>query len=289
MNTAGPSPTPAERPLGESRRCGVIGSPIRHSLSPLLHRAAYAEAGLDWTYEAHQVDWAGLASFLAGLDDSWRGLSLTMPLKRAVLPLLDEISPLAAQAGAVNTVVLEGGRRVGHNTDVTGAVAAVRERVRQPVRTAVVLGGGATAAAVLLALADLGCRTILLVVRDAARAQPTAQVGARLPGAPTVQVAQFDAVGPELAGQADILVSTIPADAQQALALPLAGEVPTLFDVVYDPWPTPLDRLARSQGQTFVSGLDLLAHQAVGQFQLMTGLQMSPLGTMRAAAERALG
>jgi len=94
-------------------RCAVLGSPIVHSLSPVLHRAAYDALGLDWRYDAHEVTEAGLADFLDGLDTSWRGLSLTMPLKRAVLPLLDETSDRATQAGACNTVVLGGGRRIG--------------------------------------------------------------------------------------------------------------------------------------------------------------------------------
>ena len=110
------------------RRCAVLGSPIAHSLSPVLHRAAYDALGLDWSYDAVEVSEDGLPGFLDGLDGSWRGLSLTMPLKRTVVPLLDEMSARAAQARAANTVVLDAGRRVGHNTDIPGAVAAIRER-----------------------------------------------------------------------------------------------------------------------------------------------------------------
>ena len=91
-------------------RCAVLGRPIAHSLSPAMHRAAYARLELDWTYDACEVGEQDLPAFVAGLDDSWRGLSLTMPLKRAVLPLLDEVSPVASQVGAANTVVLERGR-----------------------------------------------------------------------------------------------------------------------------------------------------------------------------------
>src|SRR5688572_28400212 len=99
-------------------RCAVLGSPIEHSLSAELHRAAYVELGLDWRYDAVEVDEAGLAGFLDGLGPEWRGLSLTMPLKRAVVPLLDEVRDRAVEAGAANTVLLGEGRRVGHNTDV---------------------------------------------------------------------------------------------------------------------------------------------------------------------------
>ncbi len=115
------------------RRCGVLGDPIAHSLSPVLHRAAYAELGLDWSYDAHRVPAGGLESFLAGLDDTWRGLSLTMPLKREALPLVDRLTDRARLAGAVNTLLVEpGGERVGDNTDLPGAAAAVRERTSAP-------------------------------------------------------------------------------------------------------------------------------------------------------------
>ncbi|MDP9445210.1 MAG: shikimate dehydrogenase, partial [Actinomycetota bacterium] len=141
----------------------MLGSPVAHSLSPVLHTAAYRALGLDWTYTAHQIDEAGLAAFLDGLDASWRGLSLTMPLKRAVIPLLDGMSDVAAAAQAVNTVLLErDGRRVGDNTDVGGMVSAVRERTSAQIGSAAVLGAGATARSAVVALAQLGCRAVRL-------------------------------------------------------------------------------------------------------------------------------
>lgn len=266
------------------RRCAVLGSPIAHSLSPVLHRAGYAAVGLDWTYEAHEVDESGLAGFLDGLDPTWRGLSLTMPLKRAVVPLADELSERARQAGAANTLVLEDGRRVCHNTDVTGAAAAIRERTSHPIRSAVVLGGGATATSTILALADLGCDAVTLVVRDAGRAEETLAAAGRHPVRPEVRTTGFDSPAVE----ADIVVSTIPAAAQTPEVVRLAARSPVVFDVVYHPWPTPLASSARAEGRTLVSGLDLLVHQACDQFTLMTGLDPAPLETMRAAGERAL-
>lgn len=127
------------------RRAAVLGSPIGHSLSPVLHRAAYAALGLDWSYEAIDVDEAGLAGFLDGLDESWAGLSLTMPLKRTVIPLLHGLSPTAAAVDAVNTVLLHGdGRRIGDNTDVAGMVAAlpVVPAGEVPVERVAILGAG---------------------------------------------------------------------------------------------------------------------------------------------------
>jgi shikimate dehydrogenase len=226
----------------------------------------------------------GLAAFLAGLDASWRGLSLTMPLKRAVLPLLDDVSERARQAGGANTVVLAGGRRSGHNTDVPGISAAVRERHDGSVERAVVLGGGATAASAVLGLADLGCRHVTLLVRDSGRAALTVAAAGRHLDGPVVDVRPLGSP----AVPADVLVSTIPAAAQTPEVLVRVADVPVVFDVVYDPWPTPLTVAAERAGRTVVSGLDLLVHQAVLQVELMTGLPGAPLEAMRAAGRRAL-
>jgi shikimate dehydrogenase len=276
----GPSPS------GAARRCAVLGSPIRHSLSPVLHQAAYDELGLGWSYEACEVDVAGLPTFLDGLGPVWRGLSLTMPLKRAVLPLVDEIGESARRAGAANTVLLGEGRRVGHNTDVPGAVEAVRERWTGPLSRAVLLGGGATAASLVLALADLGCRSVTLLVRDDSRAAETVAVAARHPAGPEIEVRRIG--GPAPAPAADIVVSTIPAAAQTADLLDVAGRAGVVFDVVYDPWPTPLAAQTIERGQVLVTGLDLLVHQAVLQVELMTGVAGAPLEVMRRAGETAL-
>ncbi len=265
-------------------RCAVLGSPIAHSLSPVLHRAAYAELGLGWAYEAVELTEGGLAEFLDGLDASWRGLSLTMPLKRAVVPLVDELSDRARQAQAANTVVLDGGRRSGHNTDIPGIAAALRERYDGPVDAALVLGGGATAASAVLALADLGCTTVTLVVRDEVRAQETLAAAARHPSSPAVDVRPFGAPVPG----ADVLVSTIPAAAQDDGVLDLLDGVRAVFEVIYEPWPTPLAVRARRDGRVLVGGLDLLVHQAVLQVELMTGCRPAPLAAMRAAGEREL-
>jgi shikimate dehydrogenase len=269
-------------------RCAVLGSPIAHSLSPVLHRAAYDVLGLDWVYETHDVTADRLRGFLDGLDATWRGLSLTMPLKRAVLPLLDETGPAAERSGAVNTVLLHEGRRTGHNTDIPGAVAALRERYDGPRERAVVLGGGATATSTLLALADLGCREVTLLVRAAARAEETVRAAARHPSRPRVEVRRLGPEPPAGDVPLDVVVSTIPASAQTREVLAVADAARVVFDVVYDPWPTPLAVRAVHAGQVLVGGLDLLVHQAVLQVELMTGSDEAPLAAMRAAGERAL-
>ncbi len=260
-------------------RCAVLGSPIAHSLSPVLHRAAYAELGLDWSYEAIEVTEAGLAGFVESRDESWRGLSLTMPLKRTVWPLLDEVDDDARRSRAANTVVFEGSRRLGANTDIPGAVAALRERGVDSLSSVVVLGGGATAASMLISSADLGCRQALLAVREPARAAETVEVVTTAVPDLQLAVTTLDEVAPV----ADLVVSTIPAQAQTRALLDRL-DAPAVFEVRYDPWPTPI---VESSAGVVVGGLDLLVHQAALQVELMTG-STAPLAAMRAAGEAAL-
>ncbi|MCW2752720.1 MAG: shikimate dehydrogenase [Marmoricola sp.] len=265
------------------RHCAVLGSPIDHSLSPVLHRAAYAELRLPWTYEAIEVEERELAGFVAGLDRSWRGLSLTMPLKRAVMPLLDDLDEWSRISGSANTVVFNHGALTGHNTDVPGAVAALRSRWRGPFTTAVVLGGGATAASMLIALGELGCQQARLLVREPSRAAETIEVVERYELGPAIEVGTLG----EPVGAADLVVSTIPAAAQTPWMVQSADDCPVIFEVIYDPWPTPLAAAALVSGRILVSGLDLLVHQAAIQVTLMTKAP-APLAAMIAAGEGAL-
>jgi shikimate dehydrogenase len=268
-------------------RCAVLGDPIDHSLSPVIHRAAYAALGLDgWRYDAVPVPSGGLAGFLDGLDPAeWRGLSLTMPLKREALPLLGSYDDWVRDTGACNTVLLEpDGSRHGLNTDVTGALMVLGEH-DVPVTRAVVLGGGATATSMLLALAERGMRHATLLVRDADRAADTVRAVAAHRSAPTVEVSALDEAE-EL--EADVLVSTVPASAQVPDLVAATARVPLVFDVVYDPWPTPVAVAAVQSGRTVLSGLDLLVAQAVNQVVAMTGRFDVPVGAMRRAAEEAL-
>ncbi|MFC9592511.1 shikimate dehydrogenase [Streptomyces sp. NPDC056944] len=268
------------------RRAAVLGSPIAHSLSPVLHRAAYAELGLDdWAYDRFEVDEAGLAGFVGELDGSWAGLSLTMPLKRAIIPLLDEISDTAASVEAVNTVVLrEDGRRAGDNTDIPGMVAALRERGVEKVGSAAVLGAGATASSALAALARICAGPVTAYVRSEARAEEMRGWGERL----GVDVRTADWERAAEAFDAPLVIATTPAGTTNALATAVPDRVGTLFDVLYDPWPTALAAAWSDRGGKVVGGLDLLVHQAVLQVEQMTGVPKAPLAAMRAAGERAL-
>ena len=154
-----------------TRHAGVLGSPIRHSLSPTLHTAGYEAAGLtDWDYTPHEVDEGGLPPFVAGLDVMWRGLSLTMPLKVAAFDVADEVSELARRAGAINTLVRTDAGWIADNTDVYGLRAALREAgVTAPART-LVLGSGATARSAALALHELDAEQVGIAARDEAKA-----------------------------------------------------------------------------------------------------------------------
>ncbi|MEU7077776.1 shikimate dehydrogenase [Streptomyces sp. NPDC046409] len=271
--------------MSVTRRAAVLGSPIAHSLSPVLHRAAYTELGLDhWSYDRFEVDEAGLPGFVEGLDSTWAGLSLTMPLKRAIMPMLDGISDTAASVEAVNTVVLtEDGRRLGDNTDIPGMVAALRERGVEKVGTAAVLGAGATASSALAALAEICTGPVTAYVRSEARADEMRGWGRRL----GVDVRVADWAEADEALRAPLVIATTPAGTTDALAGAVPSAPGTLFDVLYDPWPTALASRWVATGAGVVGGLDLLVHQAVLQVEQMTGLD-APLAVMRAAGEAAL-
>ncbi len=290
----------------------MLGSPIAHSLSPVLHTAAYGALGLDWSYEAIECDEAGLPGLLAGLDPSYGGLSLTMPLKATVLPLLDTVTPLAAAVEAANTVVLRDGARHGDNTDVPGMVRALADAGVGPGERPVVLGAGGTARSALAALArsapgggdDAGSAgsadsadsadradrapEVTVVVRNPGRARALQSAGERLGVA--VRLAAWPAY--DVLREATLVVSTVPGGAADGLAS--AGpaddgwraDLP-LFDVLYHPWPTPLASAALAAGAPVVGGLDLLVHQAVLQVELMTGRQ-PPVHALAEAGRSAL-
>ncbi|MFF4220128.1 shikimate dehydrogenase [Streptomyces nondiastaticus] len=272
--------------MTQRHRAAVLGSPIAHSLSPVLHRAAYAELGLgEWTYDRFEVDEAALPAFLDELDGSWAGLSLTMPLKRAVIPLLDEVSDTAAAVEAVNTVVFtEDGRRLGDNTDIPGIAAALRERGVTSTASAAVLGAGATASSALAALAGICTGEVTVYVRSEARAAEMREWGERL----GVAVRTEDWARAAEALTAPLVVATTPAGATDALAEAVPDRPGALFDVLYEPWPTPLAAAWSARGGTVLGGLDLLVHQAVLQVERMTGRAKAPLAAMRAAGEAAL-
>jgi shikimate dehydrogenase len=259
----------------------VLGRPIGHSLSPVIHRAGYTAAGLsEWSYTAHDCGEDGLAGFVAGLDPEWVGLSLTMPLKEVALDVADEVAPVAAAIGAANTLVRSpAGTWRAENTDAPGMVDALTAAGVSTVDRVSVLGAGGTARAVLAAARDLGAAAVEVYARrpDAvAELDPVAeQLGITLIGAGWDKATS--------AADADVVVSTVPRGVADPLAATMRWRpAGVLFDAVYDPWPTPLAAAAERSGCRIVSGLDLLLAQAVRQFELYTGVD-APVAAMRAA------
>lgn len=269
------------------RRCGVVGHPVAHSLSPAMHRAAYVRLGLDWTYDAVDVAPGGLGSHVQTLDGTWRALSVTAPHKRDALALAESADDVATLVGGANTLLLDGSVRAA-NTDVPGAAAALRERGVGDLGTVRVLGAGATAASLAVAVAELGAERLELVVRDPGRARETVGVAERV----GLQVTVRGLGVAESPGATDLLVSTIPgtglAEGPGGDPLRWLEGAHAVFDVVYTPWPTRLTSTAESAGLPTVSGLDLLAHQAVEQVRLMADGEVEAT-VLRDAALRELG
>jgi len=275
-------------------KAAVLGKPIAHSLSPTLHRAAYAALGLtDWTYDLVECDGAGLADYVNARGLEWAGLSLTMPLKRTVLPLLDHVDHLATATGGANTVVFRPEGRYGYNTDVQGIVDALTEAGAAVLASTgpgsvTIIGSGATACSALAAVGELGAPGADVIARNPARAaglQATAdRLGLKVRLRPWEDLTSGDAVVP------DLLISTVPAGAADEYAerLVLSHQAPpALLDVVYHPWPTPLARAARAAGAIMANGYAMLLHQAAAQVELMTG-KPAPLAAMREAGEQEL-
>jgi shikimate dehydrogenase len=277
---------------GAAHRAAVLGSPIAHSLSPALHAAAYAALGLDdWSYTAHEVTEGDLARFAAGLGPEWAGLSLTMPLKEAAFAVADEVSALAREVGAVNTLVRRpGGGWSADNTDVHGMTRALQEAgAGDAVATsghALVLGSGATARSAVASLAELGAERVTFAVRGSARAETVSQARDRGIGVRECGLGELSAVLPGVS----LVVSTLPGGAAPAGLLgdapDLAGRV--LLDVVYAGWPTPLAQAFDEAGGRVVSGFEMLLYQAARQVELMTG-HRAPVAAMRAAGLAAMG
>jgi shikimate dehydrogenase len=266
-----------------AKKGAVLGKPIAHSLSPALHRAAYAALGLDgWSYTSIECGEGDLPALLDGCGPDWAGLSLTMPLKRAVLPLLDRAEPLAEATGGANTVVFADGERHGYNTDVPGIVTALTEAGVKDPGAVTILGAGATACSALAAVGELGVAQAQVVVRDPSRAGALLAAARRL-GA-RVELTDSPPPAPGL------LISTLPAGAADGYSERIRGSrlaPAAVLDVVYAPWPTPLAVAASQAGAIVVAGFDMLLHQAAGQVELMTG-RPAPVAQMRVAGQAAL-
>lgn len=262
------------------RRAAVIGSPIEHSLSPVLHNAAYAALGLDWEYTRLECSEDGVASLVASLGPEWVGLSCTMPTKRAALAVASSVTDRASAVGAANTLVRTDSGWHADCTDVDGVVGALREKGFPGGSTGVVIGAGGTATAVLAGFASLGLSSVSLVVRDPSRAAEAVATAGRVGIAAEVLALSSVDLG-ALAAASDVVVSTVPADATVPLA-PALARAPYVLDVIYHPWPTPVAVAVEASGARLATGLDMLLHQAFGQVEQFTG-KPAPQDVMRSA------
>jgi shikimate dehydrogenase len=270
---------------GATRVAGVIGDPVRHSLSPAIHNAAFAEAGLDWVFLAFEVgDGDAPAAIQAARVLGIDGLSVTMPHKASVIEGLDKLSPTAERLGAVNAIVREGIEFVGHSTDGPGLLDALAydEGFDAAGKRCVVLGAGGAARAVVLALADAGAGDVVVVNRTAQNAEraaalagPVGRVGTQEEARDADLIVNATPLG--MLGQPDM--PAVPADLFHANQL--------VVDLVYAPPITATIKAARAAGAHAVGGLGMLVHQAAHAFTLWTG-QPAPLPAMSAAAMAAV-
>ena len=281
---------------GRTRVVGVIGWPIAHSVSPAMHNAAFRALGLDWCYVPFPVRPERLSQALAGVRGlGLGGINVTVPHKQALLALVDELTPEARAVGAVNTVVVKGETLTGHNTDVGGFLRALGDAgCDAKGLSALVLGAGGAARAVVYALARVGAQVTLLN-RTASRAHDLARefaalgAGARLEAGPLDEQALRRA-----APRAHLIVNTTPLGMwPEVEASPWLEGVPfpadaLLFDLVYNPRETRLMRQARTEGARAVDGLRMLVHQGAEAFELWTGVH-PPIEVMYAACTAALG
>ncbi|MEX3503913.1 shikimate dehydrogenase [Corynebacterium sp. LK2510] len=264
---------------GVTHRAAVLGSPIAHSLSPVLHSAGYLAAGLDgWEYSRIECTAADLARVVASADRSFRGFSVTMPAKFAALECATEATDRARAIGSANTLVRTASGWRADNTDTEGIAAALDELLGdRPVRSALVVGAGGTARPALWELGRRGVEAITVINRSDRRSEVE-----HLVGAASLEFMGFDTDVEKRAMDADLIVSTVPADALKLHAGDL-GHAP-VFDVIYNPWPTPLATAAAANGHRVVGGLSMLAGQSYSQFEQFTG-HPAPRAAMRAALE----
>jgi len=263
----------------------VIGSPVRHSLSPVIHNAAFRHTGLDWLFVAWDVP-SGLAedALQAMKTFNLAGLSVTMPHKTAVAEAVDQLSPEAGKLNAVNCVARQGDQLVGHNTDGAGFVASLKADAdfNPEGKSCFVAGAGGAGRAVILALAQAGAARVGIMNRTPAKAQAAADLAGEAAEIADVEVADADAIG-----NFDLVVNATP------VGMPdFAGQTPfpttglhakqLVVDLIYQPWETPLLKAARAKGIAALNGFGMLVHQAGVAFELWTGIP-APVEAMTAA------
>jgi shikimate dehydrogenase len=244
-------------------RAAVLGSPISHSLSPILHRTAYEKLGIFGQYQAIEVTAEHLKEFISGLDETWTGLSLTMPLKEEVLNIADEVDNLALQINSANTLIRSANGWRALTTDVNGFAQALFAHGVTEFQKVTILGSGATARAAAAAC-DAPHRQISIIHRSAERESSMRK---------SVRLAKVDFAnwGSDLA-EADLVINATPAGVADIYSEKLPDPIQGVYlEALYNPWPTKMLAKWRALGGLGIDGLDLLVHQGIDQVELMTG------------------
>ncbi|HEY5154981.1 MAG TPA: shikimate dehydrogenase [Acidimicrobiales bacterium] len=277
---------------GATRLAALIGDPARHSRSPAIHNAAFAARGLDWVFLAFEVAAGDAGAALAGMRGlGIDGLSVTMPHKTDVAHLVDELSDQARVLDAVNCVVRDGRRLIGHNTDGIGFLASLAEEAPafSPVGArCVVLGAGGAARAVIASVADAGAAEVVVVNRTPAGSQAAVGLAGSAGRVGHPADLATDLAGADLVVQATSVGMDASSNPLSPEAIVAIGSGAVVADLIYLPRITPLLAAAAARGLTTVGGLGMLVHQAAAAFTLWTG-QEAPLTAMAAAAEAGTG
>ena len=284
---------------GKTQLLGVIGHPVSHSLSPLMHNAALTKLGLDYVYLPFPIAPENLERAITGFASiGMVGFSITIPHKQAILPLLSEISPIAQAIGAVNTVTRQGDKWVGTNTDVEGFIAPLQTTYHQDwsQKRAVILGNGGAARAVVAGCIQLGLAEIHVVGRNLQKLQAFHQSWQNSPFADKFQVHEWTEL-PNLLHQANLLVNTTPIgmyphieesplSSQEISYLP--GDA-IVYDLIYTPKPTKFLHLAEKQGAIIIDGLEMLVQQGAAALKIWLQQDTVPVNEMRQALQNHLG
>jgi shikimate dehydrogenase len=292
-------PTTIQMITGKTKILGVIGHPIEHSLSPLMHNAALTQLGLDYVYLPFPVAPENLTTAIAGFASiGVVGFSITIPHKQAILPFLSEIYPIAQAIGAVNTVVNKGNKWLGTNTDVEGFIAPLQTTYHQDwsQKKAVILGNGGAARAVVAGCIQLGLAEIHVVGRNLQKLQVFKQSWQNSPFADKFQVHEWTEL-PNLLHQANLLVNTTPIgmyphveqsplSSQEMSYLP--GDA-IAYDLIYIPKPTKFLHLAQKQGIVTIDGLEMLVQQGAAALKIWLQKETVPVTQMRQALQNHLG
>jgi shikimate dehydrogenase len=284
---------------GKTKLLGVIGHPVEHSLSPVMHNAALAKLGLDYVYLPFPIAPENLATAIAGFASiGIVGFSITIPHKQTILPLLSTISPIAQVIGAVNTVTRQGDTWVGTNTDVEGFIAPLQTTYHQDwsQKKAVILGNGGAARAVVAGCIQLGLAEIHVVGRNWQKLQAFRQSWQNSPFADQFQIHEWTEL-PNLLHQANLLVNTTPIgmyphindsplSSQEISYLPQEAIV---YDLIYIPKPSKFLHLAETQGAIIIDGLEMLVQQGAAALKIWLQRETVPVTEMRQALQNHLG